>query len=485
MLKRLKELASDSLTYGMSTMLSQFLSLILVPFYTKELRPEDYGVLAMSALLLGLFSPIAGLGMDGALFRYYSMTDDPARKNAYFSLATQIKTAAMVLACLLLLPFYWLLNGTFFEGLLTPLQFGIFLGSFLADNFSALTVVTLRSERKVKKIAIVNIATLVVSVALSIWLVLFEKMHVTGALLAGLAASLFRAVLYWSDSRRHFRWVGFDRALVKDLLSYGLPVIPHKVQAQVIQIFTAFMINHKLGIAASGLYAVATKLAKPISFVVSIVQQSWVPFKFHIHKTDANPAQTFRQLISLYWVGIIMLWGIFSLLTPWLYHWLIDPKYWAGIPYVPFIMAVSVAQAIYFTVTTGFELSSRQSLMVRASFVGMIVMVGLSLLAMDFYMPYSFIIAQALAYLVMGAVLFSEAHRVIKISYPFIPVSLFGVTTIGIVCFLFDFQEISPILLGLLGILLVSMITVKVLFPRFLRKSYWCRVPKKTCLFEK
>ena len=64
MLKRLKELASDSLTYGLSTMLSQFLSLILVPFYTKELRPEDYGVLAMSALLLGFFSPLAGLGMD-------------------------------------------------------------------------------------------------------------------------------------------------------------------------------------------------------------------------------------------------------------------------------------------------------------------------------------------------------------------------------------------------------------------------------------
>ncbi len=471
MLKRLKELASDSLTYGLSTMLSQFLSLILVPFYTKELRPEDYGVLAMSALLLGFFSPVAGMGMDGALFRYYSMTDDQERKNAYFSLATQIKTAAMLLACLLLLPFYGLLNGSFFEGLLTPLQFGLFIGTFLADNFSALTIVTLRSERKVKKIAIVNIATLLVSLVLSVWLVLFEKMHVTGALLAGLSASLFRAVLYCSDSRRHFRWVGLDRLLIKDLLSYGLPVIPHKMQAQVIQIFTAFMINQKLGIAASGLYAVATKLAKPLSFVVSIVQQSWVPFKFHIHKTDANPAQTFRKLISLYWVGVIMLWGIFSLITPWLYHWLIDPKYWSGIPYVPFIMAISVAQAVYFMVTTGFELSPRQSMMARASFVGMITLVGLSLLMVDFYMPYSFILAQALGYIIMGFVLLPESARMLKIDYPFLTMLLLGAVVVGLVAYLFDYQEIIPILLGIGCVMFVSIIALRTLFPQFSAKQ--------------
>ena len=479
MLKRLKELASDSLTYGMSTMLSQFLSLILVPFYTKELRPEDYGVLAMSALLLGFFTPVAGLGMDGALFRYYSMTDDQAKKNAYFSLATQIKTASMLLSCLLLLPFYWLLNGTFFEGLLTPLQFGLFLGSFLADNFSALTIVTLRSERKVRKIAMVNVITLIVSLVVSIWLVLFEKMHVTGALLAGLVASLFRAALYWSDSKRHFRWVGLDHKLIKDLLGYGLPVIPHKVQAQVIQTFTAFMINHKLGIAAAGLYAVATKLAKPLSFVVGIVQQSWVPLKFQIHKTDPNPAHTFKQLISLYWVGIIALWGIFSLLTPWLYHWLVDPRYWAGIPYVPFIMAISVAQAVYFTVTTGLELSPRQSILIKASFLGMVTLVCLTLLTADLYVPYSFIFAQALAYLIMGAVIYPEARRVIKIEYPFASMFLFAAVISGLIALLFNHQDILPTFLGLLSIVSLTLVATKVLFPKMSMKRIFPTVSER------
>jgi O-antigen/teichoic acid export membrane protein len=322
--------------------------------------------------------------------------------------------------------------------------------------------------------------TLLVSLVLSIWLVLFEKMHVTGALMAGLLASLFRAVLYWSDSKRHFRWVGLDRKLLKDLLSYGLPVIPHKVQAQVIQTFTAFMINHKLGIAAAGLYAVATKLAKPLSFIVSIVQQSWVPFKFQVHKNDPNPAHTFKQLISLYWVGMIALWGIFSLLTPWLYHWLIDPKYWSGIPYVPFIMAISVAQAVYFTVTTGFELSPRQGIVIKASFLGMITLVGLTLLTTDMYAPYSFILAQALAYLIMGAVLYPEASQIIKIEYPFASMFLFAAVISSLIALLFNHQDILPTFLGLLSIVSLTMVATKVLFPKMSMKRIFPTLSGKT-----
>ncbi len=467
MLKRLKELASDSLTYGLSSMLSQLMGLILVPFYTQELRPEDYGVLAMSAIVLGFFSPLAGLGMDGALFRYYSMTDEQARKDAYFSQAALLKAAAMLLACLLLLPLFSQFNGAFFGGLLTTSQFGLMLATFLADNFSALTVVTLRSERRVKKIALVNITVLFVTLGLSVWLVLFEKMGVTGALVAGLLGALFRAALYGADSRRHFRWASFDPAIVRDLLGYGLPVVPHKLQAQVIQAFTAFVINHQLGIATAGLYAVATKMAKPLSFVVGIVQQSWVPLKFQIHKTDKDPAQTFRQLISLYWVGIIALWGILALLTPWLYHWLIDPKYWAGIPYVPFIMGISVAQAVYFKVTTGFELSQRQSMMAKASFWGMAVLVGTSLLTLDFFAPYCFILLQSVAYLIMAAVLFPEASRMLRIRFPYVLLSVFAIAVATCVALLFNLPETMLVLAGLAGIMLASLAMLWVLFPQF------------------
>ena len=61
MIKKIKELASDSMYYGISSVISQIISLFLVPFYTNELNPEDYGVLNMIGLLAAFILPIAGL----------------------------------------------------------------------------------------------------------------------------------------------------------------------------------------------------------------------------------------------------------------------------------------------------------------------------------------------------------------------------------------------------------------------------------------
>ena len=54
MFKRIKELAGDSLIYGLGSFFLQFLALFLVPFYSNEFTTQEYGVLAMVALLTQL-----------------------------------------------------------------------------------------------------------------------------------------------------------------------------------------------------------------------------------------------------------------------------------------------------------------------------------------------------------------------------------------------------------------------------------------------
>jgi O-antigen/teichoic acid export membrane protein len=289
----------------------------------------------------------------------------------------------------------------------------------------------MRSERRVIRIARNNIITLSFAIVVSLWLVIIQKLKVDGVLLAGLITSLFKALLYLSDSLRLFSLRFVNTEAMKKLLSYGLPVIPHKLQAQTITLFTIFIINHKLGIVSAGMYAVAQKLAKPLSFIVGMVQQSWTPYKFEMHRTEQKPAIAFRNLISLYWILLLFLWGTLSLAIPFVFKLLINEKYWSGIPYVPFIMFLSVSQGIYFTLMTGFELSDRQYLMVKGSFWGMVSMLGVSLLTLNFYPPYSFILSQSLAFFVMAFVLFPEAKRMINIDYPFIPSFLLLLFTSG------------------------------------------------------
>ena len=84
MFKRIKELAGDSLIYGLGSFFSQFLALFLVPFYSNEFTTQEYGVLAMVALLTQFINPVMSLGLDNSLFRYFSMTDDYNLKKATY-----------------------------------------------------------------------------------------------------------------------------------------------------------------------------------------------------------------------------------------------------------------------------------------------------------------------------------------------------------------------------------------------------------------
>jgi O-antigen/teichoic acid export membrane protein len=183
---------------------------------------------------------------------------------------------------------------------------------------------------------------------------------VLGSVIGGVLAGLFKAALYLRVNKKVFSFSLFSYPKAKEMLVYSLPMVPHKIQGNIIGLFTSFMINQKFGLVYSGYYAVASKVSRPLVFIVTMVQQSWTPYKFHIHKTDQNPSKTFSEIIGFYWIFLVFVWVFTGLSTPLLFKLLINERYHEAQAYVPFLMFVSVAQALYFTVTTGFELKKDQ-----------------------------------------------------------------------------------------------------------------------------
>jgi|GEM_PF-2525793 len=473
MLKNIRALASDSLIYGSTTILSQFIGLVLVPFYTKELSPKEYGIISLVALFISFLAPLVTLGMESALFRYFAITDDKEERIGYFTTASIVKTIFLVGVFFLLLPFYDFVNNQVFGNQLLFTHYLLFLGTFFFDNITSLAFVILRSDRKVMQVAGINLAVLLVSLGASIYLVLIIKWGVTGVLLAAFIAAVVRAVLFTRYIVSNFKITYFNKETLKKLMRYGLPLVPHKIQARIIGLFTLFIINQQLGLVVAGLYVVSKKFSKPLFLIVSTVQQAWSPYKFQIHKEEKKPVPVFRNLISFYWILLIFLWASLCIAVPPLFKALIDVRYWEGIPYVPFITFLGVLEAFRFTVSTGFELSDRQKMASVASFWGLAALVGLSFLTLNFFPPYGFFVAQAAAYIVMGSILFREARKIMVIDYPFRKIFYFAL--INFVAIFYYYQSTT-----LLASILVSfvvfanlLITVHSIFSlQFIRNAY-------------
>ncbi len=467
LINKLRELSSDSLFYGISSVIGQVAGLILVPFFTNELNPTDYGLLNIITLVITFISPVAGLAMDTALFRFFSMEDSDQVKASLFSTASIIKTSTVFLTAICILPFYYQIDKYIFESKLSPLIFGLLLISFVVDNFSSLSAVVLRSQRKVKLVAINSVLYVFSSILFSVLFVLVLHWGVLGSVIGGVLAGLFKAALYLRVNRKVFSFSLFSYSKAKEMLMYSLPMVPHKIQGNIIGLFTSFMINQKFGLVYSGYYAVASKVSRPLVFIVTMVQQSWTPYKFHIHKTDQNPAKTFSEIIGFYWIFLVFVWVFTGLATPLLFKLLINERYHEAQAYVPFVMFVSVAQALYFTVTTGFELKKDQKKMVLASFFGMSFLIAFSLLLINFWQPYMFFVVQALSFFVLASIIFQDSKKIIEIKYPFIEIATFIGLASTILYLNFQFNNLVITAALFLVLVVITGLIFKWVFPQY------------------
>ena len=79
-----KRLISNTLILGAGTFASKLIVLLMMPFYTAWLSPEQFGVADLVAQTANMIIPIACIGLSEALFRFALDCED---KKGVFSTA--------------------------------------------------------------------------------------------------------------------------------------------------------------------------------------------------------------------------------------------------------------------------------------------------------------------------------------------------------------------------------------------------------------
>ena len=97
MLKSLRDLIKDSLTYGASGLLGQLIGFLLLPLYTQYLTPRDYGILALVIFIPQFFTPISSMGITNAIFRRYNFhNEEEKRKSSLFTANLSILITSLI-----------------------------------------------------------------------------------------------------------------------------------------------------------------------------------------------------------------------------------------------------------------------------------------------------------------------------------------------------------------------------------------------------
>jgi O-antigen/teichoic acid export membrane protein len=424
MLKKLLDLLSDAAVYGISSMLSRLVGLLLLPLLTRYLAPAEYGVLVMLSVVSMLFAPLARMGMTNAIFRRFNLEKDPrARSEVLVTGLVSVTCTSLVLLAI----------GMVFAGPIARVIVGdpgalalvrVSLLSATATAIGMVPFVSLRAARRVKTAAMVNVSKVGISMLVTVWLLVVWQQGIWAVVWATLfsevALTLAQLVLTSSSFR-----AGFDWATWKRMASYGLPFVPHHLQAVGVQMFGLYMVREMLGLGAAGVFGVATRFASPITFIVGSVQQSWVPYKFQIHAEDADPQKFFESSFTYYVAALSYLWVGVALWGPEAVRLIAGAKFHDAAFLIWAVALIPVAQGLYFMSGTGIELSDNTRPLPLVSLAGLVVVVAAAFLLVPWMDAMGAALATSIGWLVMTVMLYTLSQRRFAIFYDWSTIARF------------------------------------------------------------
>jgi O-antigen/teichoic acid export membrane protein len=488
---KLRRLGSESLVYGLSSIVGRLLSYLLTPYYAHEFDPAQNGVQAVVYSYIPIISIALYLGMDVAYMRSASGVKDntPAEQQRAFSMSFgMVLVVGGAIAALGFLLTPWL--APFAR--LDATSFRYMLAIVYTDALLAVPYAHLRMTSRSLRFASLRLLFVGLSVGLNIVLIGMLHWGVVAIFIANLAANLVILLFFLAEIGRLFRPAMLSGAPWKALWKYALPIMPAMLAVMLVENGDRLVLTHLSESAAQavygmtskdvvGIYSFNYKLGVAMLLVVQMFRMAWTPFSLQ-HARQASAPQLFSRVLTVLMLMCATVFLGVSVLLPSLvqipkvYHY-VKPAYWAGLPIVPVILLGYVFSGMYTVVTAGLYIERRTSVLPWIAGAGAALNIAICIVAQSRWGMVGVAWATPAAYALMSALGAWQSNRVYPVPFEWGRVAHLA-AVVGVLFALDRFitahgvAPLSSVGLAVKGALLLAM-PVALFATRFFRHGEW------------
>jgi len=459
MLERLKELVRHSAIYGLGSIVSRVLAVLLLPLYTRYLSPADYGLIETLIALSAVLTALVAQGMKSAFFRFYFDSAELERRllvvRTAFWYVLAASTAVLVAGVGLASPISWLLFGTHGH---SGLVIAAFVGLWAALNYEQMTSL-FRVEQRSGAYVTATLANVVITIAATVLLVVVFDKGPLGVLVGNLTGTLivYAALLAYS---RHALGLQFDRSLYRAMNRFGLPLVPSALALWLTNFSDRFFLVKLTDAHEVGLYSIAVRVASAIVLLLTAFRMAWPAFAYSI-EDDGEARRTYSFVLTYMVFVCCWLALALGLLAPWLLKLITTKPFYPAANVVPLLAFGIAAFGAYVVVQigTGRARKTRSNWLVTG--LAALVDVGLNLALIPPYGRTGAAVAMVSAYTVLFVGMAWRAQRVFPVPYQWRRVATLGAVAAALTLLgkLLDvplalalaLTAAYPFLLGLLG----------------------------------
>ncbi len=436
MLRELKSLARETAVYGLSTVLGRLLSFMLAPLFTHLLARAESGVVQTAYSYIAFLTVFYGMGLDVAYLRFgrAQRGGDPdagAFTGAFLSVLG-VALAVSGLIFVFAAPVASAIGLTPASAPVVRLAAGI----LALDAATLMPYSELRASHRALSFAGVKLAAIALNLVLAWVFVHGLRLGVRGVFLANLTASacalaLLAPVLAARLGRP-------DRARLKTLLAFGLPLVAAGLGSMIVQVADRPLMSRLSGLAMAGVYGNCYKLGIFMMLIVGMFDQAWKPFV--LERSESREVDRLIARVLTYFVAVSA-WAFLAIahfVAPFARapifagRSLFAPAYWEGLPIVPIVSLGYLFYGVYNVMLAPLLIEKRTPLIGAATWTGAAINVGanLYLIPRDGMMGAAW--ATCLAYAAMAAVVWSLGRARRAVPYEWKRLALLAAWTLGL-----------------------------------------------------
>jgi len=444
---KLKRLGSESLIYGLSSIVGRFLSYLLQPYYANQFNPGENGIQSVVYTYAPILSIVFLLGMDVAYMRQAATVKDAPLAERQRAFTMSFATVALAGAVALLAGL--LLAGplaAFFVLPVNALRF--MLAIVYTDSLIAVPYAHLRMSGKAKKYAVLRLLFVLISVGLNIFLIAGLRWGVTGIFVANLVGNVVVFALFLPEVAKWFRPAALKGAAWGPLWHYALPIMPATLAVMVVENGDRMVLNW-LPDATSravygglstkdvvGIYNFDYKLGVAMLLVVQMFRMAWTPFSLQ-HGRDPDAPRLFARVMTS-----VMLLCAFSFLAlavfipslaaiPAVHRIPSEPSYWLGLPIVPVILLGYIFSGMYAIVTAGLYIEKKTRILPWIAGAGAVANIAICIVAARHSMV-AVAWATPASYALMAALGAWQSNKVYPVPFEWLRLAHLGAIVAGL-----------------------------------------------------
>ena len=416
----LRDLAGDSLFFLLSKMIPAAVGVLAVAVYTRLLTREKYGLYTLVITTVSIVSlPLSGW-LSQASLRFFEESNRKGELNAFISTITTSLAALVSLGCLVWYLGTLALGGHVEEELVSLMKLG---GMVLAleAGYSVLLNI-LRAQRKTLHYALYTSSAAAGTFGIAILLIRFCSLGPSGILWAHavVTGGLCLVGFIWVNRRWEATLAAFSPNLLRQLASYGLPLVVLSVGELILSVSDRYVIGYLLGPDDVGVYAAGYHIAAAgvSMFSLPLVLAGFpILIQAYEYQAEEMVAKLLRDLVGVYFVIMFPVVVIFAAFWYEIGRIVLGTAYIGGGAVLPWVATGVFFLVLTFIINQPFQLTKRTRLMLFPLALSALINIGMNIVLV----PIAGILGAAVATLVAYSCYFLSALLVSRsiFTWPF------------------------------------------------------------------